>query len=411
MGTPSRITLAVPNYNHGQYIGDMIEASLSQSRPPHEIVIVDDASTDNSLSILEKYKRKYDCIRIIKNKSNQGIFKSVNTAMHAATGDLIVVRAADDLDYPGYYEVAAGMLERYPQAGMCCGDMAFFGEDRDVFQVESLGITPEAAYLSPEQMVENLKRDPIYGHTAMMRTDLFKKIGGYDERFRWYIDGFCALVLGFRYGMCYVPQPFVYVRLTDEAYSAQCTPGEQRVVFKHIIHMLKTGFSDIKQHFLHSGALDFYGPVMHDYILQDPELVAIRREARKDFEKIPQKALEEVIERVLVKKKSSIIKAAKEKENFKISIYGAGGHSRALMPIWKRLGLPDVHSIHCSDDPPAETMLEGLPVTSINTLNDGGVDLIIMSTRSFERFMVSHCKSHLPSAKRLTFWDQTLTTL
>ena len=56
----SRPTLSVgmPNYNHGHLIGRALDAIVAQSRPPDELIIVDDASTDRSLEVIESYAKR-----------------------------------------------------------------------------------------------------------------------------------------------------------------------------------------------------------------------------------------------------------------------------------------------------------------------------------------------------------------
>lgn len=57
MTTPS-LSVVVPNYNHGQHLPNCLEALVRQSVPPAEIVVIDDASTDNSLEVLADFARR-----------------------------------------------------------------------------------------------------------------------------------------------------------------------------------------------------------------------------------------------------------------------------------------------------------------------------------------------------------------
>ena len=67
------LSVVTPNYNHGHLIGRAIEAVLSQSRCPDEYLILDDASTDNSLEIIEHYASRHPFIRVLRNKQNLGV--------------------------------------------------------------------------------------------------------------------------------------------------------------------------------------------------------------------------------------------------------------------------------------------------------------------------------------------------
>ena len=89
------ISVVIPTYNVGLYIGCMIEALLSQTFKNFEIIIVDDCSTDNTVEILEKYKN--DKIRVIKRKENSGgCYTPREDGVMVANGDWIVYLDADD---------------------------------------------------------------------------------------------------------------------------------------------------------------------------------------------------------------------------------------------------------------------------------------------------------------------------
>jgi len=72
------LTAGFPNYNHSHYLPQAIEAILSQSRPPDEFIIVDDASTDNSVEIIESYARQDSRLRLVRHEHNQGAVASLD---------------------------------------------------------------------------------------------------------------------------------------------------------------------------------------------------------------------------------------------------------------------------------------------------------------------------------------------
>ena len=70
-----KITLYIVNKNYSRYLDKSIQSSLNQTYKNIDIIIVDDASTDNSSNILDKYKSLKQ-VRIIKNKNSLGLIKS-----------------------------------------------------------------------------------------------------------------------------------------------------------------------------------------------------------------------------------------------------------------------------------------------------------------------------------------------
>ncbi|MEC6882325.1 glycosyltransferase [Photobacterium piscicola] len=93
-----KVSVCCITYNQDQYISEAIESFLNQSTTfPFEIIISDDFSTDNTLSIIEKYKKNYpNLIKIIAGKSNVGANNNLLRVMNSASGDYIALCEGDD---------------------------------------------------------------------------------------------------------------------------------------------------------------------------------------------------------------------------------------------------------------------------------------------------------------------------
>ncbi|HZV78570.1 MAG TPA: glycosyltransferase family A protein, partial [Candidatus Binatus sp.] len=73
----ARLSVILPNYNHGALLPRSLGALIQQSLPPHEILVIDDGSTDNSVAVIEAYGRRSDRIRLIRHMANRGAFAAV----------------------------------------------------------------------------------------------------------------------------------------------------------------------------------------------------------------------------------------------------------------------------------------------------------------------------------------------
>src|SRR5262249_17297263 len=73
------VSVILPNYNHGSLLPRSLGALAQQSVAPQEILVVDDGSTDNSVAVIEAYRRRCDRIRLIRHATNQGAFAAVRT--------------------------------------------------------------------------------------------------------------------------------------------------------------------------------------------------------------------------------------------------------------------------------------------------------------------------------------------
>src|SRR5262245_37337052 len=112
------LSALIPNYNHARYLGECLDALLSQSRPPDEIIVVDDASTDDSFEVISGFARREKRIQAFRNERNLGTIGTLNRALSLARGVYCYGGATDDYVLPGMFENSLGLLERHPRAGL-----------------------------------------------------------------------------------------------------------------------------------------------------------------------------------------------------------------------------------------------------------------------------------------------------
>ena len=98
------ITVIVPCYNVEKYIDKCIQSLMNQTYQNLEVILVDDCSTDNTWKIINKYSKKYENIKCIKNKKNSGAGFSRNVALKEAQNDYISFIDSDDYIESNYYE-------------------------------------------------------------------------------------------------------------------------------------------------------------------------------------------------------------------------------------------------------------------------------------------------------------------
>ncbi len=96
MSEKNLVSVIIPAYNAAKYIAETMNSVLQQTYQQLELIIVNDGSTDNTLQILEEFKKSNDCIKII-NKSNSGVCDSRNTGAKEAKGNFITFLDSDDV--------------------------------------------------------------------------------------------------------------------------------------------------------------------------------------------------------------------------------------------------------------------------------------------------------------------------
>jgi glycosyltransferase involved in cell wall biosynthesis len=204
------LSAIVPNYNHGRYIGRAIEALLSQERVPDEIIIVDDASTDDSLTIIQALAAKSPRIIVVSQPVNMGTNAALRAGLARATGRYLVLAGADDWVLPGFCELGMRMLAMHPDAGLFCGDTVLV----DGATGRTIGYRPPARPLYRAGAVSTtdcqrlLSRMDNFIHTGgtIFRRDAIAAAGGLDDRLGAFADGYLTRKIALTFGFCYAPQ-------------------------------------------------------------------------------------------------------------------------------------------------------------------------------------------------------------
>src|ERR1035438_3408854 len=104
-----KISVIIPAYNAAATIKATLEAVLSQTVSPHEVLVFDDGSTDNTADLLESYKPRVTVFR----QSNQGAAHARNFLCAQARNDMLAFLDADDIWHPRYLEVQQRLIERH----------------------------------------------------------------------------------------------------------------------------------------------------------------------------------------------------------------------------------------------------------------------------------------------------------
>lgn len=130
-----KVSVIIPNYNHERYLEKRIESVLHQTYQDFEIILMDDASTDNSLKILEKYKNNHK-ISICVNKKNSGSsFKQWKKGVSAASGEFIWIAESDDLADPDFLSTCISAFQASPNLVLVYCQSYFINFKGDVVEL------------------------------------------------------------------------------------------------------------------------------------------------------------------------------------------------------------------------------------------------------------------------------------
>lgn len=118
--TGIEVSVIVPNYNYARYLPQRIESILNQSYTGFELILLDDASTDNSVTVFEQYKENPHITAIIVNEKNTGSpFCQWMKGIEQAKGKYIWIAEADDSAAPSFLKTCMDLIYRHPDAAIC----------------------------------------------------------------------------------------------------------------------------------------------------------------------------------------------------------------------------------------------------------------------------------------------------
>ncbi|MEH2290358.1 glycosyltransferase family 2 protein [Nostoc sp.] len=131
--TKIKTSCLINNYNYADFLFEAINSALNQTVKFDEIIIVDDASTDNSAEVINKFTQITNVKSILKEK-NQGQLSSFNEGFLAATGDIIFFLDADDIYESQYLENALNFYKRCSECDFIFCAYKKFGAVQGTFQ-------------------------------------------------------------------------------------------------------------------------------------------------------------------------------------------------------------------------------------------------------------------------------------
>jgi len=167
------VTVLMPVYNGEQYLREATESILGQIFRDFEFLIINDASTDHSTSIIESYNDPR--IRLAHNEMNLGLAKTLNKGLDLARGEYIARMDCDDISLPERLKKQVNFLDENRDIGLC-GTWA-----RTIGAVESIWRYPiDDAHIRSRMFFENV----VVHSSALFRKDLLKEQGLiYDEAY------------------------------------------------------------------------------------------------------------------------------------------------------------------------------------------------------------------------------------
>jgi len=167
--SPPLVSIVLPTYNRSCYLDQTVASCLEQTYPNWELVIVDDASTDDTPQKIAAYVARDARIRSLRHETNRKLPAALNTGFDAARGELFTWTSDDNLYRPSAIEETVQFLHTHCEVHCVCTDFTMIDHAGNPFQSCRAG--------EPEDLVHGNSLGPC----AVFRRQVYFGLGGYDE--------------------------------------------------------------------------------------------------------------------------------------------------------------------------------------------------------------------------------------
>ncbi len=219
------VSVLMTVYNREKYIAEAIESVMASTYQNWELIIVDDGSTDKSLTIAKSYVKRDSRIISYLNHQNLGDYPNRNQAASHANGKYLKYVDADDIIYPYGLEQMVYYMEKFPEAGY---GLLTLKRDKERFLPYML--SPNDAYLAHYLQIQIFNRAPL---SAIIKREVFNSVGGFTGK-RMLGDFEMWHILSMKFNVLLMPIGMVGYR-THEGQESSDIRNNSFVAFQYVL--------------------------------------------------------------------------------------------------------------------------------------------------------------------------------
>jgi glycosyltransferase involved in cell wall biosynthesis len=184
---PALVSVVIPSFNYGRFIGQALDSVLAQSFQSWECLVIDDGSTDDTADIVSAYAHRDSRISYTRQR-NAGLSAARNAGLRLARGAFLQLLDADDLLEPGKLERHTVYLQEHPEVGIVYGPARYFHTEsptRHRYNRSDPDIPWMPEISGPGSLVLSvlLKTNIMPVNSPLVRRDVIQRVGYFDERF------------------------------------------------------------------------------------------------------------------------------------------------------------------------------------------------------------------------------------
>jgi len=213
-----KISVALCTYNGARYVAEQLESIASQTRPPDELVVCDDRSSDATVQILEAFAARAPFpVHIHVNESNLRSTRNFEKAIGLCTGDVIALSDQDDVWLPEKLERTEAILHGRPQVGLVFTDAEVVSEALEpmgyrLWESVKFDAARQARIRDGDAFALLFQSYVVTGATMAFRARFRDLILPIPEGTHWIHDGWIALLVSAVAEVAFIPEPMLLYR-------------------------------------------------------------------------------------------------------------------------------------------------------------------------------------------------------
>lgn len=219
----TKISVIVPAYNYGNYLGECLDSVLFQTYSNWECIIVDNGSTDNTAEVAKAYTKNDQRFKYVLTEQN-GVSFARNKAAELSVGEFILPLDADDKIAPGLLEKAENVLRKNKDVKVVYCDAMLFGASK-------------GKWILPDYSLKNLLVENSIFCTALFRKSDFNTAGGYNLNMREGFEDWDFWIRMLKDGskIYKIPEVLFYYRIKAASRNSQLDREKQLILRRRIV--------------------------------------------------------------------------------------------------------------------------------------------------------------------------------
>lgn len=175
------VTVVIASYNHAPYIEQCILSVVQQTYPHIELLVIDDGSTDDSVTRIERLQQmhRFD----LRVQQNKGLTHTLNDAVARAKGSLIAPFGSDDVMVPERIAMQVAYMQGKPEVGICAGNIELIDSNGQLFPESRQRRDIAFRRLDFDDIFMERKPYPP-APTLLFRKEALEQVGGFDLNIR-----------------------------------------------------------------------------------------------------------------------------------------------------------------------------------------------------------------------------------